>query len=59
MVSLIVYKHILWKKGRDGPTFYEGGWDMPVRTQEQILRDGGYPSYNKEADTFWGLKPPM
>lgn len=38
-----------------GPEFYESGWRMPVRTQEQILRDSGY-GRNK---TFWGLKPPV
>jgi hypothetical protein len=39
--------------------FYESGWRMPVRTQEQVLRNAGYPSVNYEAETHWGLKPPM
>ena len=46
------------KRPRNSATFYEDGWKMPVRTQEQILKDSGYPIYNKESDTFWGLKPP-
>ena len=29
------------------------------RTQEQILRDSGYPEETmKEHSNFWGLKPP-
>jgi hypothetical protein len=43
----------------EGASFYESGWRMPVRTQEQVLRDSGYPCKNNEAPNFWGLKPPM
>ena len=32
---------------------------LPVRGQEQVLRDGGYPEVNKMPDNFWGLKPPL
>jgi hypothetical protein len=39
--------------------FYGGGWDLPVRTQEQILRDSAYPSTNTMNFNFWGMKPPM
>lgn len=39
--------------------FYKGMWDLPVRSQEQILRDSGYPSINKMHANFWGLKPPV
>lgn len=44
---------------RDGAHFYHGMHELPVRTQEQIFRDGGYPSTNKMAKNFWGLKPPV
>jgi hypothetical protein len=43
---------------RDNPLFYKGMETLPVRTQEQILRDAGYPEKNKTPKNFWGLKPP-
>lgn len=43
---------------RSGPMFYSGMNKLPVRTQEQILVDSGYPSTNKMPDNFWGLVPP-
>ena len=43
---------------RESPKFYDGGFQMPIRTQEQILRDSAYPSNNKMPKNFWGLKPP-
>lgn len=45
-----------------GVGFYggsSGGWDLPVRTQEQVLRDSGYPRKDVVPDPFWGLKPPL
>lgn len=44
---------------RKGADFYDGMHALPARTQEQILRDGGYPATNKMAVNFWGLKPPV
>ena len=33
--------------------------NLPIRTQEQILKDSRYPVNNmKESDNFWGTKPP-
>lgn len=55
----IPYRSLTYPALRQGPAFYESGWRMPVRTQEQVLRDAGYPCKNKEAPHFWGLKPPM
>ena len=43
---------------RSSATFYSGGWELPVRTQEQICRDSGYPEVNKMPKDFWGLTPP-
>lgn len=40
---------------RNGSRFYAGGFELPVRTQEQILLDSAYPSV--EHKDFWGLKP--
>ena len=48
-----------YTRARKDATFYKDGWSMPVRTQEQVLRDSAYPSTNNMADNFWGLKPPM
>lgn len=42
---------------RNSPLFYYGKDDLPIRSQEQILRDSAYPKENKYPDNFWGLKP--
>lgn len=44
---------------RYGPEFYSGRESLPIRTQEQILRDSAYPSVNEYPSNFWGLKPPQ
>lgn len=31
---------------------------LPVRSQEQILRDSAYPSTHQMSKDFWGLRPP-
>jgi hypothetical protein len=45
---------------RVSPLFYDNR-NLPVRTQEQILRDSAYPVYDtippKIPDNFWGLRP--
>jgi hypothetical protein len=43
---------------RKDAMFYAGGWEMPVRSQEQIIRDSAYPSVNAMPANFWGGKPP-
>lgn len=42
---------------RTDAMFYKGMYELPIRTQEQILRDSAYPS--KWNNNFWGQKPPM
>lgn len=42
-----------WNKG---PLFYCNP-DLPVRNQEQILRDSSYPAQNKVPKNFWGTMP--
>jgi hypothetical protein len=48
------------KNHRNSPLFYNNN-NLPIRTQEQILRDSAYPVFNilppKTPDNFWGLKP--
>lgn len=56
----IPFRTLTWPKKRDwnkGPLFYCNN-NLPVRNQEQILRDSGYPAINKEPSNFWGLIPP-
>ena len=43
---------------RATPEFYKGREKIPARSQEQILRDSGYPLQNKYAPNFWGLAIP-
>lgn len=42
---------------RKNPMFYSGRDKLPVRTQEQIIRDSEYPTINEMPVDFWGLKP--
>ena len=42
---------------RSSPMFYDNREGLPVRSQEQVLRDSGYPESNKMPNDFWGLKP--
>ena len=56
----IPFRDLTWPRKRNwniGPLFYCNN-NLPVRNQEQILRDSGYPCVNEEPSNFWGLKPP-
>jgi hypothetical protein len=44
------------KKPRSDAMFYCTG-DLPVRSQEQILRDSSYKAELPMPDNFWGLRP--
>jgi len=44
-----------WK--RNNPFFYYNKDDLPLRSQEQILKDSSFPTNNKYPNNFWGLKP--
>lgn len=44
---------------RNGATFYHAHHNLPVRTQEQVLRDSQYPAKNIMAPDFWGLRPAL
>lgn len=45
---------------RTSPMFYHCHRNkLPVRSQEQVLRDSKYPEVNVMPDDFWGLKPPL
>ncbi len=56
----IPFRSLTWNKRRDwnnGPLFYCNE-NLPIRTQEDILRQSGYPCRNREPSNFWGMKPP-
>lgn len=44
---------------RAGADFYDSQFYLPVRSQEQILLDSGYPRINVMPENHWGLKPPL
>lgn len=44
-------------KARSSCLFYDGTWELPVRTQEQILRSSAYPDVDRMHPNFWGDKP--
>ena len=48
---------------RSSPLFYEGGSQLPSRSQEDILYDSAYPTSENGINNalpvnFWGAKPP-
>jgi len=43
---------------RQNPHFYSGRDNLAHRTQEQILRDSGFPSKNEMPNNFWGNAVP-
>lgn len=43
---------------RTSPLFYSGRDNLPMRTQEQILRDSSFPKINNTPKNFWGKTPP-
>ncbi len=61
----LTYPLSQYHASRSDASFYEGMWDLPVRSQEQILRDSAFPSQEENAihykipGNFWGLKPPV
>lgn len=55
---MLTYPQEPLTKSRANPNFYKGGFELPIRTQEKILRDSGYPDSNKMSPNFWGMKPP-
>ena len=43
---------------RKNPMFYSGRQDLPMRNQEQLLRESGYPQENIMPSNFWGKAVP-
>lgn len=53
----IPYRSQNYPYKRTGPEFYRHGWEMPVRSQEDIIMDAQYPKVNMMPSNHWGLKP--
>jgi hypothetical protein len=53
----IPYRTLTYDYRRSSPGFYDV--DLPVRSQEQVLRDSAYdPTYDVRK-SFWALRPPF
>lgn len=50
----VLNRSLTYHENRTSPLFYKA--DLPVRTQEQILRDSGF---QVNRTTFWGKRPPQ
>ena len=56
----IPYRFLQFPSQRQNATFYHAHHNLPVRTQEQVLLDGQYPtSPRKMAGDYWGLRPAL
>jgi hypothetical protein len=55
--NAVPYRSLAYPELRSNVMFYDGGFNLPVRTQEQILLESAYPSKNIMPANFWGSKP--
>ncbi len=55
----IPYRTLTYPMKRMSTDFYDNGWQLPVRSQEDILRSTQFPDVDIKPDNFWGKKPPM
>lgn len=55
----VPYRTLTYQPQRKDTMFYSSGWSLSVRSQEQVLKDSGYPSDNRMPENHWGLKPPQ
>jgi hypothetical protein len=52
----IPFRKLTYPWQRTDASFYDK--DLPIRSQEQILRDSAYPAIESTTN-FWGLRPPV
>jgi hypothetical protein len=52
----VPFRGLTYPSKRHGPLFYDHESPL-IRSQEAILRAGGYPEVNIEPDSFWGGRP--
>lgn len=55
---MLTYPSGPFTRPRVDAMFYDNP-DVPIGTQEQILRASAYPDVMKMPENFWGQKPPM
>ena len=54
---LLTYPSPPTSNSRKNSLFYDGRDNLPIRTQEDIIRSSAYGS--KMPNNFWGMKPPQ
>jgi hypothetical protein len=54
----IPYRSLTYPIQRESATFYESLWQLPVRSQEAIIRESAYPVNDIHYQNFWGPRPP-
>jgi hypothetical protein len=54
----VPFRSITYPMQRSDVLFYDGMWDLPVRTQEDILRSTAF-NLKCNQSNFWGEKPPI
>lgn len=53
----ILFRSLTYPETRKDVSFYDGMYELPVRTQERILKSS--PFHTDLQATFWGVKPPV
>jgi hypothetical protein len=66
IMNELPYRTLTYHRSHKNVQFYNNIWNLPVRDQEQILRDSAYPTCNLEFEgdiqtpkDFWKLKPSL
>lgn len=52
------FRSLNYESSRTSPLFYDGRELLEIQTQENLLRDSGYPETNQMPDNFWGKSIP-
>ena len=56
----VAYRTLTYDRRRTTAVFYDDLAKLPVRSQEQVLRDSAYyPRPNAAKASFWGLRPAL
>lgn len=55
----IPFRHLTYPIERHTADFYATQFNLPVRSQEQIIIDSSYPKINDYPKDYFGLRPPL
>ena len=55
----IAHRKLTYPWQRTNASFYGSLLGLPVRSQEQVLRDSAYDPAHESSPDFWGLRPPV